>query len=845
MQIKTALIKLCMTGVALFLINFNLSAQSLDYYLPQDISYNKDIPTPKEVMGFEVGEWHISHDKLVEYFKILAEKSSRFNIETTGRTFENRPILLVTITSENNHNRIKTIQENQLKVVNGEKQPTSDMPVLIYQGFSIHGNEPSGSSAAVAYAYYLAAAEGDEIENKLSNTVILLDPCLNPDGLQRFAYWANTNRNMNLTADGNDREFHEVWPGGRTNHYWFDMNRDWLPVQLPESRARINTFHKWYPNVVTDHHEMGTNSTYFFQPGEPDRVHPLTPDLNQKLTAAFGKYHAEALDGIGSLYYSEENFDDYYYGKGSTFPDVNGSVGILFEQGSSRGHIQESENGILTFPFTIRNQFMTAMSSLKATNELKTELRNYQYEFFRGMAKEQGKSKLKGYIFGNPKDKARTNHLAEILNRHQIQFHELKKDVSIAGKNFNSSSSYIVPLNQRNPRLIKAMFEKRTTFTDSLFYDISAWTFPLSFNLDYSEITNLDIAGEAVQSLQMTEGNVSASSNYAYLFEWHEYYTPKALYHILSKGIRAKVAKSSFELNGKTYDYGTIMVPVVGQNKSQEELFELMKEVAKTAHISVDGVSTGLTTGIDLGSNGFDPVQLPKIALLVGEGIRSYDAGEIWHLMDTRYQIPITKIDLKTLPYADLSRYTDIIIAGFGYGSSRISEGTVKKIKSFVQDGGSVIAYRNSANWLNTNGFLNLEFKRNSMVAKNISFEQRNDFRGAQNTGGAIFEAHIDRTHPINFGFTSDKISLFRNTNIYLKADKQSYNNPIQYTSNPLQSGYISEENLELIKNSVPLKVNRLGRGKVILFTDNTNFRGFWYGTNKLLANAIFFGDSM
>ena len=197
---------------------------------------------------------------------------------------------------------------------------------------------------------------------------------------------------MNLTADGNDREFHEVWPGGRTNHYWFDMNRDWLPVQLPESRARINTFHKWYPNVVTDHHEMGTNSTYFFQPGEPDRVHPLTPDLNQKLTAAFGKYHAEALDGIGSLYYSEENFDDYYYGKGSTFPDVNGSVGILFEQGSSRGHIQESENGILTFPFTIRNQFMTAMSSLKATNELKTELRNYQYEFLEVWLKNKVKA---------------------------------------------------------------------------------------------------------------------------------------------------------------------------------------------------------------------------------------------------------------------------------------------------------------------------------------------------------------------------------------------------------------------------------------------------------------------
>jgi len=845
MQRKKAQFKMCLTIVALFLSGLSVQAQTLEYYLPQGISYNKDIPTPKEVIGHEVGEWHVTHDKLSEYVRTLAEKSPRFKLENRGSTFEGRPILLVTVTSESNHNNIQAIQEDRIKVVNGEKPPTADMPVVIYQGFSIHGNEPSGSNAALAYAYYLAAAQGEEIEKKLSNTVILFDPSFNPDGLQRFAYWANTNRNMNLTADGNDREYNEVWPGGRTNHYWFDLNRDWLPVQLPESRARIKTFHKWYPNVLTDHHEMGTNSTFFFQPGEPTRVHPLTPQLNQKLTAEIGKYHAEALDGIGSLYYSEENYDDYYYGKGSTFPDVNGSVGILFEQGSSRGHIQESENGILTFPFTIRNQFTTALSTLKAANELKTELMSYQYEFFKAMAEEQRKSKLKGYVFGHTKDKAKTDHLAEVLNRHQIQFHKLIKDVNIAGKNFSANSSYVVPLNQRNPRLIKAMFEKRTTFTDSLFYDISAWTFPLAFNLDYSELNNLDLAGEALQTLEMQNGEVSAQSNYAYLFEWHEYYTPKALYHILSKGVRAKVAKSPFELNGKTYDYGTIMVPVVGQNKSKEELFELMKEVASAAHLSVDAVSTGLTRGIDLGSNEFDGVQLPKIALLVGEGIRSYDAGEIWHLMDTRYQIPITKIDLKTLPYADLSRYTDIIIAGFGYGSSRISESTVNKIKSFVQDGGSVIAYRNAANWLNTNGFLNLEFKRNSMVAKNISFEQRNDFRGAQNTGGAIFEAHIDRTHPINFGFTSDKISLFRNTNIYLKADKQSYNNPIQYTSNPLQSGYISEENLELIKNSVPLKVNRLGRGKVILFTDNTNFRAFWYGTNKLLANAIFFGDSM
>ena len=258
---------------------------------------------------------------------------------------------------------------------------------MVYQGFSIHGNEPSGANAGLAYAYYLAAAQGNEIEETLSNVVILMDPSFNPDGLQRFAYWANTNKSINLVADNNEREYHEVWPGGRTNHYWFDMNRDWLPVQLPESRARIETFYKWLPNILTDHHEMGTNSTFFFQPGEPTRVHPLTPQINQELTAEIGTYHAKALDNIGSLYYSEEGYDDYYYGKGSTFPDVNGGIGILFEQASSRGHIQESENGLLTFPFTIRNQFTTALSTIEAAKNMRGKINDYQRQYFQDIKK--------------------------------------------------------------------------------------------------------------------------------------------------------------------------------------------------------------------------------------------------------------------------------------------------------------------------------------------------------------------------------------------------------------------------------------------------------------------------
>lgn len=834
---------------AIGLASFALTAQNdvtLDYYLPQDITYDASIPKPTEVIGHEVGQWHVTHDKLVYYMQTLAEASDRMTIETRGKTYEGRPILLLTVTSPQNHQNLEQIRKDHIALSeNGSNSlNTGEMPIVVYQGFSIHGNEASGSNASLAYAYYLAAAQGAEIDEMLDNMVILLDPSFNPDGLQRFAYWANVHRSQNLNGDPNEREYHEVWPGGRTNHYWFDMNRDWLPVQLPESRARIESFHKWLPNVLTDHHEMGTNSTFFFQPGEPTRVHPLTPKINQQLTAEIGTYHANALDKIGSLYYSEENYDDYYYGKGSTFPDVNGSIGILFEQGSSRGHIQESENGVLTFPFTVRNQFTTALSTVEAAKNMRTKLLDYQRQFYTDGKNEAARDRTKAYVFGDPKDAARSWHLAEILNRHKIKFHELANDATIGGKSFKKGSSYIVPLNQKNPKLIKAMFEKRTTFSDSLFYDVSAWTFPLSFNLQYSEMSSLANAGAEVVDFKPISGSISGQSNYAYLFEWHQYYTPKALNMILEKGLRAKVAKSPFTLDGNTYDYGTIMVPVQNQSLKAKELYEFLQGVADKSQIQINAVSTGLTKGIDLGSNDFDPVKKQKVAILVGDGVRSYDAGEIWHLFDTRYDMKITKIDSRYFNSVDLDKYTDLILPS-GWGSRILDKDGAEKVKAWVQGGGTLIGFRTVAEWLQKYEFMKLEMKEDSLVAKDISFAQKNDYLGAQVTGGAIFEAKLDRSHPIGFGYANDKISLFRNTNIYLKPEKDSYNNPIQYTNDPLQSGYISEENAELIKNSVPFKVRRMGRGRVILFTDNTNFRAFWYGTNKLMMNAIFFGQMM
>ena len=836
----------------LLFVSIGVCAQNpkydLDYYFSEYETPNTSIPTPKEILGHEVGEWHVTHDKLVQYMYALANASERITIENRGETFEGRPLLLLTISSKENQKNINQIIINHKKISEpNENVIIENQPIVVYQGFSIHGNEASGSNASLLLAYYLAASDSEFVKELLKNSVILLDPSMNPDGLQRFAYWVNTNRNLNLTSDPNDREYNEIWPGARTNHYWFDLNRDWLPVQLPESQARIKTFNKWIPNILTDHHEMGTNATFFFQPGVPSRTHPLTPKLIQKLTKEIAKFHVESLDEIGSLYYSEEKFDDFYYGKGSTYPDINGSIGILFEQASSRGHLQESDNGLLEFPFTIKNQLTTGLSTLKAAANLRLDILNYQKTFYLEAAKEASKFKSESIIFGNPKDRYRTNKLAEILRRHEIEIYSLDNDIKHKNKLYKKGYSYVIPKNQKKHRLINAMFETRTEFLDSLFYDVSTWTLPLAFNLDY----DLNFDGNYSKKIEHIKFNRDIkveNSNYAYLMEWHEYLSPNALYKLLDKEVIVKVATKKFKLDGKEYDYGTILIPV--QNNKHIDLSKILNKVSKECQIEINSVKTGYSDGPDLGSDNFKRIRKKNIALLVGDGINAYDAGEIWHLLDTRYGVDVTKIDTRNFKKSNLNIYTTLIIPSCNItnSSSKCSDfdkTMSKKIENWVKSGGTLITYKNSIDLLEESKLLDFKRLKNKIIAKNISFEQKSLFTGAQRIGGAIFNTEIDRSHPINFGQTNKTMPIFRNSTIFLKKDEESYNNPILYSNDPLLSGYISEENIELLKSSSPFKINSPGDGKVIYLTDNTNFRAFWYGTNKILMNAIFFGNIM
>jgi len=826
---------------------FCLNAQvDLSYYLGDTSNYNQLIPTPESIIGHQVGEFHVSHDKLSHYVQEVSKNSDRVKLVNRGKTYENRTSWLMIITSESNHSRLEEIRKNHLELSNSKNKniDVTNMPIVVYQGFSVHGDEPSGTNASLPLIYHLLASNSEETKELLNDVVILLDPSLNPDGLQRFSQWANSNKNQSLNPDNNDREYNQYWPRARTNHYWFDLNRDYLPNQLIESNFKIQTYTEWLPNIMTDHHEMGTNSSFFFQPGVPERKNPLISDLNQDLTREIATYHEEALNEIGSLYYSEESFDDFYFGKGSTYPDANGGIGILFEQGSSRGHIQESVNGIITFPFTIKNQLATAFSTLKAAKNMRVKLLNYMKNFFDDQIDLNSK-RTKNIVFGKLKDESTVYHLADILKSHKIKFNSISKDIVINGKKYLKDNSYIVPMNQPKRTLIEAMFYTQTKFKDSLFYDVSSWTLPLAFNINYDYTDGLSqsnissLIDNEVEDLIKPNGMVDNKSDYAYIFEPHDYYTQAAIYQILDKGLRVKTATRKFSIKGKDYDYGTYMIPVQNQELSSDEIYELLSKISVDYNVDFESHSTGITDGIDFGSNNFAIVRQPKIGLIVGDGVRSYDAGEIWHLLDTRYDIPISKLDVGNLGYIDLNKYSHIILAD--YSGRRINS---DQIKEYVDNGGNLIAYRNSIRWVSDN--LNeIELLSNDLVAEDVAFDERQAFYGAQQTGGAIFKSSIDKSHPINYGIESSTLPLFRNSNVYMSKDKQSFNNPILYTNDPLMSGYVSEENLSLLKKSSPFKLVRKGRGKILLMTDNTNFRAFWFGTNRILLNMLFHSNIM
>ncbi len=831
----------------------SICAQQLSYYLPAGVTYNKEIPTPGSVVGHEVGEWHITHDRLVYYMQMVAAQSKRMKLTVTGRTHEGRQQLAIFISSPENLARLETIRQQHLQLSDPAKSSglnTAEMPAVVWIGCSIHGNEPSGANMSLLLAYYLAAAEGSNIDELLKNTVIILDPSLNPDGLNRFANWVNMHKSSVVVSDVNNRELNEVWPGGRTNHYWFDLNRDWLPAQQPESRNRIEVFHNWRPNILTDHHEMGSNSTFFFQPGVPSRVNPNTPDQNQVLTAAIGSFHARYLDSIGSLYFTKEGYDDFYYGKGSTFPDIHGGVGILFEQASSRGHFQQTQNGLLTFPFTIRNQFVTALSTLEAAVQLRVRLLNYQRDFYQDVKKEAAAFPVKTYVFGHSYDQARNRMFIELLLRHRVEILENKSPLEADGKKFLPGSSWLIPVNQPQFKLVKTLFEKTLQFKDSLFYDITSWTFPLALGLPFAELKAVPVnnTGVPVTQVPATAGGIQVqAAAYAYAFEWDDLYAPRLLYALQSKGVVVRVASQVFDAvtasGTRSFTYGSIIIPVGLQRMSKEALSLLLDKEGKETGVAVYALATGYASkGVDLGSNSLLPVKTPRILLVGGTGVSSNDAGEIWHLLDQRLRIPVTLVETDRLTSVNLGNYTTLILPEGNYGA--LGKAAQERLQQWVSNGGTLLAFENAGRFLSAAGITKTLYKTadgKTDTTLVLPYYLRSDETRAREMPGSIFEAFMDPTHPLCYGYREKTISIFKANTLFMDKNNDPYATPVQLSSNPLQSGYLHRNYTEAVKQMAVVNVENVGRGKVITYNENMAFRAFWTGTMKLLINGIFF----
>ncbi|AWW74038.1 peptidase [Erythrobacter sp. KY5] len=822
------------------------AAEPVEFFQVAGVTYDESIPSFEDSAGYEIGERPVRYGDLVTYLRDLAARSDRITVETIGYSHERRPILTFTVTSPQNHASIESIRQTHLARAQGNAAPGA-APMVLWINWGVHGAETTGMVGSIPTLYHLAAAQGPEIEAQLRDAVIVLTVAFNPDGHSRRVdhvekFWSYADN-----TDPNDAA-HNLWVDARTNHYGFDLNRQWLLLTQPESQAWISEWHRWKPMVSVDYHEMGSASPYYFHPGEELRRNPLIPMRARDLTKQIAQRHAAWMDSEARLYSSEEGFDNFYIGKGSTYPQINGALGILFEAGAARGGAIQTERGLVTTADNARTHFRTALTSIQGSLDLRNEITAYQRDFFAQNARNGGAG---GWVFTAEGDPERAARFVRLLNMHDIRVTRLGSDVTADGRTFRASTSYFVPDAQSNNRMIRGIFERITEFEENIFYDVSGWTLPLAYDLEYARIGSGN-AGTSADG-EFESAPAPERAQYGYVFDWSHTYAPRALNRILSKDIMARAAmeEAMFPTTAGNVQFGrgSIFVPLARQETSQADIHAIMQTIAAEDGVPVYAVSSGSTpdTGRDLGAAGvFRSLENPRVVLAYDGGLSRYDYGEVWWTLDHNHRMPVTlvkKDDLGSLPWSD---YTHLVLVG---GNAALSEGVTEEVKGWIEDGGTLIATRSAALW--AQGAI-LGRKKDEDEEKDESESEepteRLNFselavRDAQDViGGSIFAADLDTSHPLGFGYANRELPVHRNVAFTLmRPEGNPYAVPVQYNESPLLSGYASRKRLDEIGGTPSVVAERVRRGTVILMADNPVFRGTYAGTEKLLMNAIFF----
>ena len=845
---------LCLVTIVMAYTSSYAAGQDVKWYLPKGVeTFNSNIPSPEKVLGFKTGERHITYDQVLIYMRRLAEISPRVQIIEQGFTYEKNPLIYLIISTPENLTNLEKIREEHLKIADpsqSSKLNLESMPMVNWFGYSVHGNEATGMNASVVVAYALAASEDKMVLEMLEKNIIILQPSINPDGGQRYASWVNSNLSLAGNTDENSREFREPAPGSRSNHYWFDLNRDWLLAQHPESRSRLDLFYKWLPTMVNDYHEQGNANGTFFSPGIRNSTNPLIPDENWLLTKKISAFHSEIFGEIGTMHFSKEDFDDFYTGKGSTLPDLSGAIGILYEQPNPRGVARERNGILVTLADNVRNQVFNSFSALKASVSMKVELMDFQRRFFAERKKMAEKDLVQGYVFGSAGDISLSRELYRMLEAHKIKVYNLSKELIINGTTFSPGSSWIVPVQQQQYSVIRTIFERNLTFRDTTFYDISAWTIPLAMNISYAEVKeSLSPLGKLVADEsefdRMEKSAKPEISRYMYLVETSDMYSYSLIYNLLESGINVKVADKPFtyKVDGaeRQFNRGTLMIPVAQQKITAEQLNSVINRRLTDYHganMKIYSCSAGQSEGdTDPGSNHFRIISKPSIAILTGRGASYGTAGEIWHLFDYRLKIPVSLIDAESL--GNISKYNVIIMTG----NIPVSQSLKSRLTTWSSEPGNVIiavgnAYR-SVNELGIASIKEVADKRDTFKIADGSYEQFQEQRGASRVNGIILESAIDKTSPLSYGIDKECVPLFKNRDIVFAEPKSKFAVPLRYKEKPLLSGYLQKRYLDRFSGTPAVFT---GRGVVIL-ADDPAFRAYWHGSSRVILNAIFYRE--
>ncbi len=816
----------------------NTFAEPIDYYLPDGERFNASIPSPSSLLNQNLGDQHLRHDQIVRYLGMLAASSPQAKLIEYGRTHEGRRLVLLIISSEQNMD-------------NFEQLPERDDVLKVWQGFSIHGNEPSGANAAVLYAWYVLSTDNPTIREALNNTVVIIDPTINPDGLDRFATFANSFRSKATVTDPYDMSHNEQWPSGRTNHYWFDLNRDWLLLTQPESRGRITQFQTWQPHLITDHHEMGSAGSFFFQPGVPDRKNPLIDDMNVTLTEKLADYHAKGLDKIGQSYYSRESFDDFYPGKGSTYPDIQGSVGILFEQARAEGGVIETPNGERSLAAGIRNQFSTAISSLVGADALREDFIKYKRAFNDKARKKASKLTMNGFVVDVSQQPQRAVQLLDFLDRHQIKARNVATSKTIDKHTFKKDQAIYISLDQPQTTLVQALFTTDKRFENNTFYDVSAWNLPMAWGLPWSPVTGGIDTNDQFSTPPKQNGYKKDAV--AFAFNWHNANAPAALNYLLAQQQAVFISAKPLNVDGHQLPAGSFVMTV--KDQTEDELFSMLSTVSDQFKVEWHALRTfQADKGIDVGSPQVQQVKAPKVLMLVGRGVNAYQAGSLWHLFDTQVQLPITKVRINQFSRVPLHRYTHIIMPDGRYQKS-FTEQHQKNLQKWVNKGGHLIGLQRGALWADKNLLVKKdetdqsakkEDNKTSDQPETITDKAYADFEADQAKrilGGAIVTARADLSHPLSFGTFNQTQYPMMKGDVVLTEPDNPYATPLRVAKEVEAAGYVSDYWQVKLREQPLITAERMGQGSVIQFGFNPNFRGFWYGTQRWLINAIYLNN--